>query len=158
MKKFLLVSFVLLTVHASFGQNLFSTLKERLSFGIKGGANYSNFTYADFKTKGLSGFHAGGIVNFKLSNNWSIQEEFLYSLQGAKIENNTFGTKQDLKLSYLSVPIMVKYHSNLGIYAELGAQANMLLKDAENTGYDKFADKVDAGAVAGLGYQFRLEP
>jgi hypothetical protein len=80
----------------------------------------------------MAGFHAGAIVNFKLSDAWSIQEDFLYSTQGAKIKDNTFATAGDLKLSYLSVPIVVKYHSGIGIYAEAGAQANMLIEDAKN--------------------------
>lgn len=122
---------------------------------MKAGGNYSNFTQADFSTDGLAGFHGGFIVNFNLNNNWSIQEEFLYSTQGAKVKSNFFGTSEDLKLSYIQVPIFVKYHSNIGLYAELGGAANILVEDAKNTGFDKFADKMDAGAVAGLGYQFK---
>lgn len=34
----------------------------------------------------------------------------------------------------------------------------MLIEDAKNTGFEDFADKVDAGAVAGLGYQFKTGP
>lgn len=142
----------------SFGQSLFSTLKQRLSFGIKVGANYSDFSNANFDTEGLTGFHAGAIINFKLSGKWSIQEEFLYSQQGAKIKNATFINSEDLKLSYLTVPVVIKYHTNIGIYAEFGGQASMLTENAKNTSFKDFADKIDAGAVAGLGYQFKFGP
>ncbi len=155
MKKLFLIGFVLTALtQSSFGQGL-GSIWQRLSFGLKGGGNYSNFTNANFDTEGLAGFHGGLIVNFKLTDKWSIQEEFLYSTQGAKIKENFFGADEDLKLSYLSVPILVKYHSTIGLYAEVGAQANMLMEDAKNTGFEDFADKIDAGAVAGLGYQFK---
>lgn len=157
MKKLLLIGFVLTMTQVSFGQSL-GGIWQRLSFGLKAGGNYSNFTEANFDTEGLTGFHAGLIVNFKLTNKWSVQEEFLYSTQGAKIKDNLFGTDEDLKLSYMSVPILVKYHSNIGLYAEIGGQANILIEDAKNTGFEDFADKIDAGAVAGLGYQFKAGP
>ena len=157
MKKLFLIGFALTITQVSFGQSS-GNIWQRLSFGVKAGGNYSNFTEADFETEGLPGFHAGAIVNFKLTNNWSVQEEFLYSTQGAKIKDNLLGSEKDLKLSYMAVPIVLKYHSNIGIYAEIGAQANMLIEDAKNTGFEDFADKVDAGAVAGLGYQFKAGP
>jgi hypothetical protein len=158
MKKIVLIGFALVTVQVSFGQRFFGGMMQRLTFGVKAGGNYSNFTNADFNTEGLAGFHAGAIVNFRLSDKWSIQEEFLYSTQGAKIKNKLFGTNEDLKLSYLAVPIVVKYHSNSGIYGELGFQTNMLIEDAKNTGFKDFAQKIDAGGVGGFGYQFKEGP
>jgi len=154
MKKAILVAAITMTAHVVFSQSLLN----RLHVGIKGGANYSNFKNANFETEGLAGYHGGLIVNFKLTDKWSIQEEFLYSTQGAKIKNGINLTDQNLKLSYLSVPLVIKYHSNIGLYGELGGQANILVKDAKNTGFKDFADKIDAGAVAGFGYQFKNGP
>lgn len=158
MKKLLLIGFTLTMKQLSFGQNL-SGIVQRISFGVKAGGNYSNFTEADFDTEGLRGFHGGLIVNFRLTDKWSIQEEFLYSTQGAKIkDNNFFGTKEELKLSYMSIPIVAKYHSNIGLYGELGGQANMLIEDSKNTGFEDFANKIDTGCIAGFGYQFKNGP
>lgn len=155
MKKVFLAGAVLLMSQAAFGQQ---SLWSRFHFGLKAGANYSNFEDASFDTEGLTGFHAGAIVNFALTDKWSIQEEFLYSTQGAKIKNGFAIGDKDLKLSYFSVPILLKYHSNIGLYGEIGGQANILIEDAKNTGFDEFADKIDGGAVAGLGYQFKSGP
>jgi hypothetical protein len=157
MKKLLLIGLVLAMAQVSFAQGL-GGIFQRLSFGLKAGGNYSNFTGANFDTEGLAGFNGGLLVNFKLTDKWSVQEEFLYSMQGAKITDNVFGTHKDLKLSYMSVPILVKYRSAIGLYAEVGAQANLLMKDAKDTGFVDFADKIDAGAVAGLGYEFTKGP
>lgn len=153
MKKVFLAA-LLIAGQASFAQSLFS----RLHFGLKAGVNSSNFENASFDTEMLTGFHAGAIINFSLTDKWSIQQELLYSEQGAKIKNLFNTNERDLKLSYFSVPILVKYHSNIGLYGELGGQANILVKDAENTGFAEFADKIDGGAVVGLGYQFKQGP
>jgi hypothetical protein len=154
MKKVVLLAAIVMTAQAGFSQGLL----KRLSFGIKAGANYSNFTNASFETEGLTGYHGGLIVNLRLTGKLSIQEEFLYSTQGAKVKSGFSVSDNDLKLSYMSVPILLKYHSTIGLYAEIGGQANMLIEDAKNTGYKDFADKIDAGAVVGLGYQFKLGP
>ncbi|MEN2398671.1 porin family protein [Flavobacterium sp. MC2016-06] len=158
MKKLFLICLTITVTQVSFAQGFFGSITQRLSFGLKAGGNYSNFTNADFDTEGLAGFHAGAIINFKLSENWSVQEEFLFSTQGAKIKDNLLDTTKDLKLSYAAIPIVLKYHSNIGIYGELGFQANMLIEDAKNSGFENFADKIDAGALAGFGYQFRDSP
>lgn len=152
MKKVVLLAVIVITIQAGFSQGLL----KRLRFGIKGGANYSNFTNASFDTEGLIGYHVGLIVNLKLTGKLSIQEEFLFSTQGAKVKSGFTVSDPELKLSYMSVPILLKYHSNIGLYGEIGGQANMLIEDAKNTGYKDFADKIDAGAVAGLGYQFKI--
>lgn len=154
MKKIILITTMVIGAHAAFSQGILN----RLHFGVKGGTNYSNFTDANFDTEGLLGFHGGLIVNFELSKKWSLQEEFLYSTHGAKVKSGFSLADQDLKLSYASIPLMVKYHSNMGLYGEIGGQANILVDDAKNTGFSDFADKVDGGAVVGLGYQFRNGP
>ncbi len=153
MKKIILI--VLVMVSVSTGASAQSIL-DRLYFGIKGGGNYSNFTNADFDTDPLMGFHAGAIVGFNLVEGLSVQEEFLFSTQGAEIkgDESLFGKKK-LELSYISVPFLMKYKTSFGIYIEAGPQFNMLVSDVKDTGFDKFADKVDVGVAGGIGYQFK---
>jgi hypothetical protein len=155
MKKLFLIGFALISIE-SFSQKLM----DKLYFGLKVGGNYSNLIDVDdasFKTEGLAGFQAGAIVGFKLTNTLQIQQEFLYSTQGAKIEVGNFAGKE-VKLSYVAVPILLKYHSLMGIYVEAGPQVNILTKDFEDSGFDSFAEKTDAGAALGMGYQFRVGP
>lgn len=149
MKKMIFIFLVMVSTGAS-AQGLLS----RLSFGLKAGGNYSNFTNASFDTDPLMGFHAGAIVNFKLISGLSIQEEFLFSTQGAELKNDLLN-KEKLELSYISVPLLLKYSTNIGVYIEAGPQFNMLVTDVKDTGFDKFADKIDAGIAAGIGFQFR---
>src|SRR6185369_6659505 len=87
MKKLLFMSLILTSTHC-FSQGMVKGLLGRLTFGLKAGANYSNYMNADFATDGIVGFHAGALVNFRLSNSWSVQEEFLFSTQGAKMKDD----------------------------------------------------------------------
>jgi hypothetical protein len=129
---------------------------KRFEVGIKAGANYSNFTNASFPTDPLVGFHAGATVAFKITNNFLIQEEFLFSTQGAKIKGSEFDN-QDLKLSYISVPILLKYRTNSGFYIEAGAQAGMKAKEqVKGLSAGDFAKKLDLAAVGGIGYQSKM--
>ncbi|WP_245804088.1 porin family protein [Chryseolinea serpens] len=125
-----------------------------MSFGVKAGVNYSNFANADFETDGLVGFHAGGLVNFKLNERLSIEEEFLFSLQGAKLKG-VLNDTESIKLYYMTVPILLKYRTNSGIYFEAGPQVSALMKeDLDKSLVDgQFAKKLDFGVTAGLGFQ-----
>lgn len=152
MKKLFLIGFVLMTTQG-FSQTFMSSLWSRLHFGLKAGANYSDFRDADFDTEGLVGFHAGGIVAFDITKNFMVQEEFLFSTQGAKVKKDLFG-KEDLQISYITIPILLRYRTNMGLYIEAGPQAGMLIADVKDTSYDKFADKVDIGLAGGLGFRF----
>ncbi|CAD0005391.1 MULTISPECIES: porin family protein [Flavobacterium] len=149
MKNLFLLCIVLVST-SSFSQSFF----DRLHFGLKAGGNYSDFYNADFDTEGLPGFHAGAIIAFDINKNWSVQEEFLYSTQGAKLKSK-FSDDKDLKLSYISVPIVVKYKTDFGLYFEAGPQVGILAsEDFKEITNDDFAEKIDAGMVGGIGYQF----
>ena len=151
MKKLMLICLVLVSAK-SFSQSIFN----RLEFGLKAGANASNFTNANFPTDPLIGFHGGATVAFKITNNFLIQEEFLFSTQGAKIKGGTLGD-QDLKLYYVSVPFLLKYRTNSGFYLEAGAQTGINAKeDFSGINTSNFAKKIDLGAAGGLGYQSKM--
>ncbi len=152
MKKLILLSFILVATN-SFGQSPIKNLMQRFEFGVKAGANYSNFNNANFDTEGLLGFHAGAVVGFKLTDNLSIQEEFLFSTQGAKVKGGVWDN-QDLKIYYLTIPFQLKYRTESGVYFEAGPQVGMKLKeDIEGLNGSEFVKKLDLSVVGGLGYQ-----
>ncbi|KIQ21125.1 porin family protein [Flavobacterium pectinovorum] len=149
MKNLFLLCIVLVS-SSVFSQSLF----DRLHFGVKAGGNYSDFSNANFDTEGLPGFHAGAIIAFDINEKWSVQEDFLFSTQGAKIKGG-FSDGKDLKLSYVSVPIVLKYKTSFGLYFEAGPQVGILVsEDFKELTNDDFAEKIDAGMVGGIGYQF----
>src|SRR5262245_4197849 len=99
MKKALVVPFMLLASLA-FGQ---------ISFGIKGGVNISNFSGGDFnnvKKEALVGFHAGGLIHWRIAQHIVLEPELLYSTQGAKLTNGSVET--NYKLNYITIPIMLQ--------------------------------------------------
>jgi Outer membrane protein beta-barrel domain len=156
MKKLLVISLVLLSGSA-YSQGLLG----RLSFGLKAGTNYSNFTNANFSTSGLLGYHAGAIINFKLIAGLSFQEEFLFSTQGAKVQTDQFSqfsqfNQDNLKIYYMTVPLLLKYRTPWGIYVEGGGQVGFRIKeDVGNQSVTNFAKKMDLAGVGGLGYQMK---
>lgn len=144
------------TATSSDNQGFFKKIGSRLELGITAGGNYSNFTNANFTTDPLPGFHAGLSVSYKITDNFLVSEEFLYSLQGAKVKTGPFGG-EDIKLSYASVPILFKYRTNSGFYVEAGPQASFKVKEDIGGITDaKFAKKIDFGVAGGLGYQSKM--
>lgn len=153
MKKLLACGFLLLSINA-FSQGFIKGLTQRLSFGLKAGGNYSNYTNTDgqFTSDGLASFHAGALVDFKLTKNLYFQEEFLFSTQGAKIKDDVFG-KNNVQVSYLAVPVLLQFRTNIGLYIEAGAQTSLRLGDNLNkTTYSQFAKQLDMGVAGGIGY------
>lgn len=126
---------------------------KRFSFGLKAGGNFSNFTNADFDTEGMAGFHAGALVNFKITDKLSVQEEFLFSSQGVKFKDDVFG-KDNIKINYMTVPLMLKYRTNPGIFFEAGPQIGFRIsEDTDNMTIKEFSKKLEYGVAGGLGYQ-----
>ncbi len=150
--KILFIGLVLASTNCR-SQGLVKGVFSRLTFGLKAGANYSNYTNTDFATEALMGFHAGALVNFRITDNLSIQEEFLFSSQGAKMKNDLFG-KENLNVYYLSVPFLIKYRTNFGLYFEAGPQTGFRIKeDTKGASFGNFAKRLDLSAAGGIGYQ-----
>ena len=145
MKKTILALSLLITT-ASFAQNF--------SAGIKAGANFSNFTGGDFdavKKKAIVGFHGGGFLNFSFGA-LSLQPELLVSTQGARIDSAN--KSYDWKVTYATVPVLLKFRSAGGFYLEAGPQVGFKLSEnvSDETIKD-FAKGLDLSAAAGLGFQ-----
>lgn len=157
MKKLLLLSaFCVLLSSKGFSQGFMKKLSQKLEFGIKAGGNYSDFGDAGFSTDPLAGFHAGATIAFKVTNNFLIQEEFLYSQQGAKVLAGPLGA-QEIKLSYVNVPILLKYRTNFGLFVEAGPQVSIKVKE-DIAGFQDadFAKKIDFGVAGGIGFQSKM--
>jgi hypothetical protein len=144
MKK-LLVAFVLLvSVHFAEAQTF--------SIGPKAGLNISNYTGGNIESDALVGYHLGGMLNYGFGNVFSIQPEVLFSTQGAKVQSN--GKKSDFKISYVTIPVMLKFKTNGGFYFEVGPQVGFRSSsDIPDQTINNFAKNLDLAAGAGIGYQ-----
>lgn len=145
MKKLFVAALVLVSA-TSFGQTF--------QLGVKGGVNVSNFTGGDFKDldkQSMVGFHAGAFVNFFLGDHFAIAPEVLFSSQGAKLENA--GNKENIKVSYVNVPVMLKYRFTGGFYLEAGPQIGFKVSEkTDNLPINTFAKSTDLSVAGGLGW------
>jgi len=103
-----------------------------IKFGVKGGLNLANMS-GDVEDNSMKlAFHVGGMAEIKISDQFSVQPELLYSEQGAKFSDGT------LCLNYLAVPVMAKYAVSENLSLEVGPQFGYLLsakaKDESNDG------------------------
>jgi|SRR5215211_128998 len=120
----------------------------QLKLGLKGGVNISNFTGLDNVDKEpLVGYHAGGVLRFKLSH-LVLQPELLYSKQGAKVTEN--GTEKEYQLDYVNVPIMLQWAFGGSFYAEVGPQAGFRVSD--NLPSTASAKSTDWAGAIGAGF------
>ena len=107
-----------------------SSMSFAQTFGIKAGVNIasiSNEGYDDTKSK--VGFNAGGFANVPLAESFSIQPEVLYSQMGAKTEYKLGSTtaSSELKLDYVTVPVMFQYRFVPQFYLEAGPEFGFLV-------------------------------
>ncbi|MBD0726072.1 hypothetical protein B6A10_12890 [Flavobacterium sp. L1I52] len=144
---------IILTVAAMFAFG-FANAQE-VKFGVKAGLNLSNFT-GDVENNSIkAGFQAGGLVEIKVSDKFSVQPEVLYSLQGTKIEEE--GTDVNFNMSYLNVPVMAKFYVADGFSLEAGPQIGFLLSangKAEGVSIDikDYFKSTDFSLNVGAGY------
>ncbi|MBP0904066.1 porin family protein [Mariniflexile gromovii] len=154
---------------------------QEVKWGIKAGVNMSTLKTDLNEEKYLFGYHVGGLAEIKFSEKFLLQPELLYSLLGGKIEDSfsfddegtTFSMdyKEDVKLAYLQLPIMLKYHVAKNLNMEVGPQIGYLLsaksdyevkmkfddEDMTDSGSEKIKDQVKSlnfGLNFGLGYEF----
>jgi hypothetical protein len=130
---------------------------QKFELGAKAGANISNFTgtgnWQNVKSKALVGYHFGGFVSFFLGNNFAIQPEVLFSSQGAKFESA--GQTTDQKVSYINVPVLLKYRTTGGFYVEAGPQIGFKTGES-SASIDSFAKSTDLSLAGGIGYHSKI--
>jgi opacity protein-like surface antigen len=148
-----------------------------IKVGLKGGFNLSTYSGEDSKgSEYKAGFAAGPFVNFGVSDNFSIQPEFLYSQKGASQDDvpylsgtSTINSTRKDALGYLDVPIMFRYNigeDGKGFFVEVGPQGSIILhrrqfsedasgKEISGSRYTSTdgMNKVAIGYVGGVGYQ-----
>ena len=163
MKRLLLLSFVFLL---SFGG---VRAQEFFNFGVKGGVNFATLTgddADDLDIKMRTGFHLGVLAEFMISEKFGIQPEVLYSTQGGKADMNFFddvlgNVDAELKLEYITVPVMLKYFVAPGFSLEAGPQLSFLSKseveakfqgETETEDMKDDTESFDFGAAFGVGY------
>ncbi|WP_425392285.1 porin family protein [Ekhidna sp.] len=117
-----------------------------VGIGLKGGANFANAD-ADFDTDGVTSYHVGAYGLIKLTN-IGIQPELLFSKQGTSVSGD------DLDLSYVNIPVMVKFYLPAGLNLQAGPQFGMLTsaKDGDGDDVKESFKNSDLSAAVGAGW------
>jgi hypothetical protein len=113
----------------------------QFTLGVKAGANLTKIDGKSFKDEFQTGYHLGGFAEIGLGGKLGIQPEVLFNQIQSRVDT-TFRsvyqgafnslTERDVKLSYLSIPILVTYKlgNNLSLLA--GPQYGILLDQDKN--------------------------
>ena len=149
----------------------FAAKAQEIKYGVKAGVNFATLTGDvpdDVKTR--TGFHAGVVAEFKLTEQFSIQPELLYSQQGTKYDIKDIDTGINIestwKMDYLTLPIAAKYYIIEGFSVEAGPQIGYRLGakiKAEASGfgeqeYDLKDDTkaIEFGVIGGVAYDLSI--
>jgi len=124
---------------------------QHVNFGVKGGLN--SFTINTDNSSGFDskiGLHAGLLGHIHLNDQYALQPELVYSMQGATSGNT------DIKLDYINVPLLVQYMFDNGFRIQAGPQLGLLLNaKAENGSSVDIKDdfkSIDLGLNIGASY------
>jgi len=143
----------------------------QVKFGVKAGPQLTNIVGDDFDDSDSKfGFIAGGYANIRFSEQLAFQPEALYSLQGTKGE--VMGTDVTTNLSYINIPLMMKWYAYEGLNFEFGPQVGFnvgskVKVDGSGTElvdgdydfdevYGESPETVDFGLNIGAGYELPM--
>ena len=142
----------------------FSAASAQFHLGIKGGANMSKITGKSFSEEYEFGYHLGGFAEIGLGSKFSLQPEVLFnqtnqytSSEFDDLYQNVLSSEiSNIKLNYLSVPVLLNYKASNIVSLQLGPQFGILMDQNKNlleNGQEAFKNG-DFSMLGGL--QFKL--
>lgn len=125
--------------------------RKKNSFGVKAGGTLANMAIEDTENK--IGFSGGIFGEFRF-NNFAIQPELLFSMQGAKVsfyedEDYGYDVSGKMNLNYLNLPVMAKFYVIEGFSFEIGPQLGILLSAKAKAKVEGMEDVEDVEDVEG---------
>ncbi|HPG10588.1 MAG TPA: porin family protein [Chitinophagaceae bacterium] len=141
-----------------------NAMMAQFHIGVKGGANITKVDGKSFKDQFRYGYHLGGFAEIRMGNKFVLQPEVLFNQYATRLDSNyknvyedIFGGQSNVKLNYLSIPILLNYKLVGNFIAlQVGPQFGVLIDQSKTVlqnGGDAFK-KGDFSMLAGL--QFRV--
>lgn len=139
----------------------------QVSFGLKAGYNNAGLSVEDgANLSRLSGFHAGGIADISLAENFSLQPQLLFIMKGAKqkaYKETIMGVEVEspaskTTLNYLELPVNFLYKHEVGAgkifvgagpYVGFGLSGKVKADGSDEEGKIKFDGKKESEVEAG---------
>ena len=139
---------LLIAAQASFAQ---------FTLGVKGGANITKVNGRSFADEYTYGYHLGGFAIIGLGGRIGIQPEVLFNQYqtrtGTEFRNiyqNALSGNNNVKLNYLSIPILLNYKLGSFVSLQAGPQFGVLLDRNKNL-FENGREAFDRGDFSMLG-------
>jgi hypothetical protein len=145
MKRIILLAVVAIAANAAYAQNV--------QFGVKAGVNLANFNdEASPNSNSKAGLNVGALAHIHLNENWAVQPEVVFSMQGAEFANST-----KAKVNYINIPVLGQYMFANGFRLQTGPQLGILTSAKAKAGdveidSDNGYKSTDFGWSFGAGY------
>ena len=135
-KAIIMIALVTLSISNSIAQESTTDNREKLTFGLKVGANYSNVYDSegeDFVADGKFGLAGGVFVSIPIGKFIGIQPEVLFSQKGFKSSGTFLGTDYETTRTtdYIDVPLFLSVKPIEYITLLFGPQYSYLLKQKD---------------------------
>lgn len=133
------------------------TFSQGVHFGLKAGAAIDKITGKSFSQQFAFGYQVGAFVDIKASKKLGVQGEVLFNQVNHDTSSSfssvyQFNHIDKIKLSYLSIPILLNYNIDKYITFQVGPQFSTLINQNVSllqNGQDAFK-KGDVAGVVGL--------
>lgn len=130
----------------------------QFGIGLKAGANITKIDGKSFKDEFRYGYHVGGFATIGIGGKFAIQPEVLFNqiqtrtgTEFSNIYQNALSGDNNVKLNYLSIPILLNYKLGSLLSLQAGPQVGILMdqsKDMLENGKEAF-DKGDFSMLGG---------
>lgn len=113
----------------------------QLNLGIKGGVNITKVDGKAFRDEFRYGYHLGGFAEIGLGGKLSVQPEVLWNQYQTRADSSFSNIYQgaldisnyrDVKLNYLSIPLLLNYKLGSLMSLQAGPQYGILLDQSKN--------------------------
>ena len=122
---------------------------QELDLGIKLGSNFASISGAQQGSSSRIGIQAGLFAGIKFNDKVGINLDVLYSQQGADFNAGAFD------LTYVNLPIVLKYYLVSGLHIQLGPQFGVLIDESLyetlTNDYKEIVESQISGII-GVGY------
>jgi len=109
--------------------------------GVKGGVNITKVQGVAFRDEFRYGYHLGGFAEIGLGGRLGIQPEVLFNQYQTRVDSSfknvyqnstNISNYQDVKLNYLSIPLLLNYKLGSLLSLQLGPQYGILIDQSKN--------------------------
>ena len=109
-----------------------SAFSQSLKLGIKAGTTINKITGKSFKEQFTFGYHLGGFATIGLGKKFGIQPEVLFNQVNLDTSSSFstvyhFNKMNKVKLSYLSIPLLLNINANKFVTLQVGPQFGILM-------------------------------